>query len=210
MSMMGSDGLSQIESTMSVESGSTGSPYGSVSSELSLTSPSDHEVAQWAAMNPQVKPGDRLASQEFNTETEELDEGDGDANDGSFQNMWIDNKTNNTDSLSSSANTGSFGPFAPNIFPTIWNNRFSVSNPVSTHKDTPLITYDNAQLGHNSEKEFLAKNGPQLAALSSVGASEPAKKGKTILTVENLDSDTRSKILDLLCQRKIVVTIEIV
>lgn len=37
----------------------------------------------------------------------------------------------------------------------------------------------------------------------------PPKRGKTVLTLENLDSDTRSEVLDLLFRRKIVTTIEI-
>ena len=38
----------------------------------------------------------------------------------------------------------------------------------------------------------------------------PAERGKTVLTLENLDPETRSEVLDWLCRRKIVTTIEIV
>ena len=38
----------------------------------------------------------------------------------------------------------------------------------------------------------------------------PTEKGKTVLTLENLNAETRSEVLDWLCKRKIVTTIEIV
>ena len=38
----------------------------------------------------------------------------------------------------------------------------------------------------------------------------PAERGKTVLTLENLDPDTRSEVLDLLFRRKVTTTIEIV
>lgn len=38
----------------------------------------------------------------------------------------------------------------------------------------------------------------------------PAERGKTVLTLENLDPETRSEVLDWLCRRKIVTRIEIV
>lgn len=38
----------------------------------------------------------------------------------------------------------------------------------------------------------------------------PADRGKTVLTLENLDPETRSEVLDLLFRRKVTTTIEIV
>ena len=38
----------------------------------------------------------------------------------------------------------------------------------------------------------------------------PAERGKTVLTLENLDAETRSEVLDLLFRRKVTTTIEIV
>ena len=38
----------------------------------------------------------------------------------------------------------------------------------------------------------------------------PAERGKTVLTLENLDPETRSEVLDLLFRRKVTTTIEIV
>ena len=37
----------------------------------------------------------------------------------------------------------------------------------------------------------------------------PDKTGRTVLTLENLDPDTRAEVVDLLCKRKIVTKIEI-
>lgn len=36
------------------------------------------------------------------------------------------------------------------------------------------------------------------------------KNGKTVITVENLDSETRAEILDLLFKRKLVTTVEVI
>ena len=55
-------------------------------------------------------------------------------------------------------------------------------------------------------------DGPEGARLSptsdSLSTTTPDKMGKTVLTLENLDSDTRAEVVDLLCKRKIVTTIE--
>jgi hypothetical protein len=227
MSMMGSDGPSPSGSTISGETGSNGLAYGSLSSELSLTSPPNPHFAQWAAGYPQMMPKDSLASQECNAGLEELDERDGlasqacnagleelderdgDAKGDSVQNMWVDNKINSTDPHSSVTESDLFVQLAPTVFPTSWSHQLSLHHPVYTNKDTPPTTYDNARSVHNSEKESSATNEPDHAALSPASTSESCRSEKTILTVENLDVDTRGKILDLLCRRKIVVTIEI-
>ncbi len=156
-----------------------------------------------------MMPKDSLASQECNAGLEELDERDGDANGDSVQNMWVDNKINSTDPRSSVTESGLFVQFAPTVFPTGWSHQLSLHHPVDTNIDTPPTTYDNARSVHNSEKESSATNEPDHTALSPASTSESCRSEKTIFTVENLDVDTRGKILDLLCRRKIVVTIEI-
>ena len=56
----------------------------------------------------------------------------------------------------------------------------------------------------------LTDSGTQSSPNSVPSMSMPAERGKTVLTLENLDPETRTEVLDLLFRRKVITTIEIV
>ena len=58
------------------------------------------------------------------------------------------------------------------------------------------------------EKSMVA-DGQDLVTSSSLDVQTSSRRGKTVLTVENMDPDTRGEVLNLLCQKRLVTKIEI-
>lgn len=87
-----------------------------------------------------------------------------------------------------------------NLSPTTCNTFL----PVIDHRQPPSSFEGHATLSDVAETATLPSSTeyPLMSA--------PWERGKTVLTLENLDPETRSEVLDWLCRRKVVTTIEIV
>lgn len=102
---------------------------------------------------------------------------------------------------------------------------------MSPSSSTSLFPFSNAplncdvwmKLSPTTSKALLSMNDPQQqpvgldgqAAMTDVTetatqVNTPAERGKTVLTLENLNPETRNEVLDLLFRRKVITTIEIV
>ncbi|KAI4157551.1 MAG: hypothetical protein LQ342_008191 [Letrouitia transgressa] len=88
------------------------------------------------------------------------------------------------------------------------SQRSALTFSPATSSDAPsILMHDRPSMTCEST---MAIEGQDPATPSSLHELTITKKGKTVLTVEDLDPETRGEILNLLCQRKLITTIEIV
>ena len=118
---------------------------------------------------------------------------------------------NTTPALTSHNSSASLFPF-PNT--TINCDTWMDLSP-TTSKNL-LSMNDRQQAPDGLEGQAIMTDATETATQSSPNSNSipsvnlPAERGKTVLTLENLDPETRSEVLDLLLRRKVITTIEIV
>ena len=83
-------------------------------------------------------------------------------------------------------------------------------NPSPSITDAPSLVEDGFDPASNCGNQFTEAGGLGPLTPSLATALHSIRKRKTVLTIENLDPETRSTILNLLCERELSTTIEIV
>ena len=82
----------------------------------------------------------------------------------------------------------------------------ALSDSLSLMQDAPLSANDTNTC--SVRRSDIVEAARPSSPCDDTSMMTPDKPGKTVLTLENLDSNTRGEIVDLLCKRKIVTKIE--
>ena len=98
---------------------------------------------------------------------------------------------------------------ASDMYDVLWSsteNSPALSDSLSLMQDARLSADDTNTL--STLKSDIVEGARPSSPCDDTSTMTPDKPGKTVLTLENLDPDTRAEIVDLLCKRKIVTKIE--
>ncbi|KAL9609600.1 MAG: hypothetical protein Q9167_005643 [Letrouitia subvulpina] len=177
--------------------------FGPVAPSLGETSTSHRDVATWAPEIFNTHPTGILNPQTIDAIFEHFD-----ADETKRENelhppicFYRDNVNEDNDILMSNLSFNSL----PDLDES---QRSALTFSPATSSDAPSILMRDR---HSMTCEStMAIEGQDPATPSSLHELTITKKGKTVLTVEDLDPETRGEILNLLCQRKLITTIEIV
>ncbi|KAL8720939.1 MAG: hypothetical protein Q9225_002266 [Loekoesia sp. 1 TL-2023] len=82
--------------------------------------------------------------------------------------------------------------------------------PVSAQSMAPSRLEGHSTLAYDMDSRPGPSHEAESAPSGLLNEAIFPKKGKTVITVENLDSETRAEILDLLFKRKLVTTVEVI
>lgn len=97
-----------------------------------------------------------------------------------------------------------------NMYDVLWSSTGhspALSESPSRMQDDPLSAYG-TKTWSTPRSDIVEAAWPS-PPCDDTSTMTPDTTGKTVLTLENLDPDTRAEIVDLLCKRKIVTRIEI-
>lgn len=158
-----------------------------------------------------------LPSPAFPTSLGQYDSRNTRAHDKSLTGMELHHESDNNSLVPNSTNSSnSLYPFLDSALNSdMYDTTWSSTNLSPALSESLSLMQDHHERGKDSDGWLALTTECPEAAKACPTTEVPSttkltKTGKTVLTLENLDSETRGEIVDLLCKRKIVTTIEIV
>ncbi|MCJ1385153.1 hypothetical protein MMC17_008272 [Xylographa soralifera] len=191
------------------------------------SSPGDNQslVTSWMSHGLNADTMEGLATATFHTATVQSDGRETLAYDGLFDNMGLNHKCDDNSLIfTSNHSSTSLFPFTESTLLTseLFDTHGTLMEISPVKLDAVIPRKDHHQSGFDLDTwPTLTDRSPESPATPSQEATTTpssagvpstqtlSKRGKTILTLENLDPETRGEIVDLLCKRKIITTIEI-
>ena len=174
-------------------------------------------ITSWMSQEFPADLMEVLTAQAFPTSLGEHESKNNQGQDNLFTNMDLLHESDNNCLILNSTNSSTLlYPFSDSaltsdVYDTLWSSTNlspALSEGVSLMQDSYQSESDaNAWSTRTKEGSEGAKSSSTAEIPSTMKLT---KMGKTVLTLENLDSETRRELLDLLCKRKIITTIEIV
>ena len=149
-------------------------------------------------------------AQEFETFLEHLDAGNMDALDLTLTASNHNHKHRQTKDGMQVSETSSRSVFSSPQAVDLDEIQRCYFNPSPSSPDVPSLIEDVLNPASDCSSHCTEAGGLQSLTPSPSKTLQSIRKRKTILTIENLDPETRSTILNLLCERELSTSIEIV